>query len=64
MEIETFKAVLVSTLFVTLLLLSLVGIAWSMSKGDELFALSFAGYLLQMLWQLVLKFKQSAEGGQ
>ena len=66
MRHETFRAVLASTIFITLLLSSLAGIAWSVYKGDELFALSFASYILQIVWMLVLTFKapKSKSGGQ
>ncbi|XOV77461.1 MAG: hypothetical protein ACFHVJ_10920 [Aestuariibacter sp.] len=64
MKQETFRAVLASSLFITLMLASLAGIAWSVYKGDELFALSFASYILQIVWMLVLTFKTPASASQ
>ncbi len=63
MKYETFKAVLASSMFVTLVLSSLAGVALSVHSGDNLFALSFACNTIQIVWMVILTFKNEPTSG-
>lgn len=65
MNKETLTSVTASALFILASIIALLGLAWSMCKEDELFALSFALQFFQILWMLILTLRSdSAIGGQ